>query len=78
MGTRCSHQRINNNIRVGSSTARPKLAPRAASPLEVTKIDDAIAALKKAKTTDNEAVMLGNITEVYRVTREIFRSRNDI
>jgi hypothetical protein len=46
--------------------------------LEVTKIDDAIAALKKAKTTDNEAVMLGNITEVYRVTREIFRSRNDI
>tara|TARA_R100000687_G_scaffold82936_2_gene83876 strand:+ start:571 stop:708 length:138 start_codon:yes stop_codon:yes gene_type:complete len=43
--------------------------------LEVEKINDAIAALKKAKTADSETVMVGNITEAYRLTREIARSR---
>ncbi|QDP50592.1 MAG: hypothetical protein Tp1125DCM00d2C21254131_33 [Prokaryotic dsDNA virus sp.] len=73
MGNRCTHQKINPNLQVGSG--RSKLAPRAASRLEVEKINDAIAALKKAKTADSETVMVGNITEAYRLTREIARSR---
>lgn len=72
MGNRCSHQQINPNIRVG----RPTLSTRVANNVEVNQIDTAIAALKKAKSTDTESIMLGNVTEAYRLCREIFRSRS--
>ncbi|QDP56985.1 MAG: hypothetical protein Unbinned2691contig1000_59 [Prokaryotic dsDNA virus sp.] len=73
MGNRCSHQRINTNIKVGSG--RATLSTRAANNLEVDKINTAIAALKKAKTCDNHDVLLNQITEAFRITREIARSR---
>lgn len=69
--SRCSHQN-HSNIRLGN---RPT---RAAVPSEIRQIDEAIAALKKARSTDSEAVMLGNLSEAFRISRNIFRSRNDL
>lgn len=72
MSDRCSYQRPNLNTKVGSS---PKLSRRAASKLETSQIDQAIASLKKARTCETEATLIANVTEAFRLTRDISRSR---
>ncbi len=75
MGTRCTHQKL-PNIRLGNhQKQRAQLAARVASKLEIQKIDDAIAALKKARGTDSEPAFIANVTEAFKLSREIARSR---
>lgn len=75
MDARCTHQKL-PKINLGNHHRnRTKLAMKVASKLETQKIDDAIAALKKARGTDSEPAFIANITEAFKLTREIARSR---
>lgn len=69
---RCSHQN-HSTLTIGK-----RKPARCATALEVRQIDEAIAALKKAKSTDSEKVMLVNVSEAFKISRTIFRSRNDL
>jgi len=64
-----SHQKINMNMPL----RQPK--PAVASPYELKALRLAQAALSKAEISDNEKQFLTNVTEVYRLCRNIARTR---
>lgn len=49
-----------------------------ATEIERRQINDAIIALKRAKETDCERVMMRNLQDAFTITRNVHRSRNDV
>lgn len=72
LSIRSHRQEHNNNMRVG----RPPQTVATAG--EKERINQAIECLKRAKSCDNEATLLVNVSEAYRLSRDIFRQRSDL
>lgn len=65
-----SYQR-HNNLQLGKKVA-PKVA---ASPLELAQLNKAIVELSKAKQATTETALIAAVSEAFKLTRQISRSR---
>lgn len=68
--SRVSYQR-HNNLKLGHKNSPKPVA----SPVETRQINEAIVALSKAKQATTEAQLIASVTDAFRLTRQISRSR---
>lgn len=72
--TRASYQKMPNIPGYGKRN-KPK---RVSSPSEDYSLDNAITALRRAKLATNEGEFLRLISEAFKISRNLFRSRQNL